>query len=40
LLVILSLTPGQTHDFQAAAELLADIGAGKMLLADKAYDAN
>ena len=38
--VKLSLTPGQTHDIKAAAELLADIGAGKMLLADKAYDAD
>lgn len=34
------ITPGQTHDIQAAAELLADIGKGQMVLADKAYDAD
>lgn len=36
----LVITPGQTHDIQAAAELLATIGKGQMVLADKAYDAD
>ncbi len=31
--------PGQTHDIKAAAELLADIRHGQMVLADRAYDA-
>jgi transposase len=34
------ITPGQTHDIQAAAELLADIRQGQMVLADRAYDAD
>lgn len=34
------ITPGNTHDIQAAAELLTDIRKGQMVLADKAYDAN
>jgi transposase len=34
------ITPGNTHDIQSAAELLADIRKGQMVLADKAYDAN
>jgi transposase len=34
------ITPGQTHDIKAAAELLADIGHGKMVLADRAHDAD
>ncbi len=34
------ITPGNTHDIQAAAELFADIRKGQMVLADKAYDAN
>lgn len=36
----LAITPGQTHDIQAAAELLNGIGKGQMVLADKAYDAD
>ena len=36
----LVITPGQTHDIQAAAELLGDLRKGQMLLADKAYDAD
>ena len=38
--VKLSITPGQTHDAVAAAELLSDLKAGQMVLADKAYDAD
>lgn len=38
--VKLVITPGQTHDIQAAAELLGDIRKGQMLLADRAYDAD
>jgi transposase len=38
--VKLVISPGQTHDIQAAAELLDGVGAGRMLLADKAYDAD
>jgi transposase len=34
------ITPGQTHDIKAAAELLAGISQGQMLLADRAYDAD
>lgn len=34
------ITPGQTHDIKAAAELLTDIRSGQMLLADRAYDAD
>lgn len=34
------ITPGQTHDIKAAAELLADIRHGQMVLADRAYDAD
>jgi transposase len=36
----LALTPGQTHDGQAAAELLAELCEGAVVLADKAYDAD
>ena len=38
--VRLALTPGQTHDSQAAAELLAELSEGAVVLADKAYDAD
>lgn len=38
--VKLAITPGQTHDIAVAADLLADIGEGQVLLADKAYDAD
>ena len=38
--VKLAITPGQTHDIQAAAELLGDIRKGTMVLADRAYDAD
>jgi len=36
----LAITPGQTHDIQPAHAMLEGIGAGAMLLADKAYDAS
>ena len=38
--VRLALTPGQTHDSQAAAELLAELSEGAVVLADKAYGAD
>ena len=38
--VKLTITPGQTHDIQAAAELLTGIGEGQMVLADRAYEAD
>ena len=34
------ITPGQTHDIKAAAELLTDIRSGQTVLADRAYDAD
>jgi len=36
----LAITPGQAHDITVAADLLAGIGQGQILLADKAYDAD
>lgn len=36
----LSLTAGQSHDGQAADELLDRVAAGTIVLADKAYDAD
>ena len=36
----LHLTPGQTHDSQAAEALLGNLPARATLLADKAYDAD
>ena len=36
----LSLTAGQSHDGQAADELLDRVGTGTITLADKAYDAD
>ncbi len=36
----LVLTPGQSHDSQAAASLLGDLEEGCVVLADKAYDAD
>jgi IS5 family transposase len=38
--VKLVITPGQTHDIKAAAELLSDIRKGQMVLADRAYYAD
>jgi transposase len=34
------ITPRNTHDIQAASELLAYLRKGQMVLGDKAYDAN
>jgi IS5 family transposase len=34
------ITPGNVHDIQGAAKLLADIQPGQMVLGDKAYDAD
>lgn len=36
----LAITPGEAHDITVAADLLADLGEGRMLLADRAYDAD
>ena len=36
----LKLTAGQAHDGKSAADMLNDIGAGQILLADAAYDAD
>lgn len=36
----LAITPGQVHDIRVAGELLADLGKGQMLVADRAYDAD
>jgi len=40
LLVKLAITPGEANDITVAADLLADIGEGQILLGDKAYDAD
>jgi IS5 family transposase len=34
------ITPGQTHDIKAAAELLTGIRNGPMVLAGRAHDAD
>ena len=34
------MTPRNTHDIRAAAELLADVQPGQLVLGDKAYHAN
>jgi transposase len=36
----ITLTAGQSHDGQAADDLLDHVGAGTIVLADKAYDAD
>jgi len=38
--VRLTITPGQTHEIQATAELLVGIGEGQMVLADRTYYAD
>jgi len=38
--VRLELTAGQTHDSQPAPDMLENIQAGAILLADKAYDSD
>ena len=38
--VTLKLTPGQAHDGRSAADMLASLGQGDVLLADRAYDSD
>ena len=38
--VVLKLTEGQAHDGASAADMLAGLRAGQILLADRAYDSN
>ncbi|MCB8878586.1 IS5 family transposase, partial [Acidisoma silvae] len=38
--IMLKLTPGQAHDGRSAETMLTSIGAGDVLLADRAYDAD
>jgi len=38
--IALKLTEGQAHDGRAAADMLASLGAGDILLADRAYDSD
>lgn len=38
--IILKLTPGQAHDGRRAEDMLASVGAGDILVADRAYDAD
>ena len=38
--VVLELTEGQEHDDQSAVDMLDSVGAGQILLADRAYDRN
>jgi len=38
--ILLKLSPGQAHDGRSAADMLATVGAGQILLADRAYDSD
>jgi transposase len=38
--IALKLTAGQAHDGRSAADMLDGIGAGQILLADRAYDSD
>ena len=38
--VLLKLTEGQAHDGKSAADMLDSVGAGQILLADRAYDSD
>jgi transposase len=38
--IVLKLSAGQAHDGRSAADMLATVGAGQVLLADRAYDSN
>jgi transposase len=38
--IALKLTPGQAHDGRSAADMLASLGKGDVLLADRAYDSD
>jgi IS5 family transposase len=36
--ILLKLTPGQAHDGRSADDMLAGLGEGQILLADRGYD--
>ena len=38
--IALKLTPGQAHDGRSAADMFGSLGAGDVLLADRAYDSD
>ena len=38
--VALKLTEGQAHDGRSAADMLSGLGAGQILIADRAYDSD
>jgi transposase len=38
--VVLKLTEGQAHDGRSAADMLASLGKGQILMADRAYDSD
>jgi transposase len=38
--ILLKLTEGQAHDGRSAADMLAHMGEGQILLADRAYDSD
>jgi len=38
--IVLKLTVGQAHDGQSATDMLGSLGAGNILLADRAYDGD
>ena len=38
--ILLKLTAGQAHDGRSAADMLADLGEGQILLADRGYDSD
>ena len=38
--IALKLTAGQAHDGRSATDMLASVGAGDILLADRAYDSD
>ncbi len=38
--ILLKLTAGQAHDGRSAEDMLGRIGAGDILLADRAYDSD
>ena len=38
--ILLKITPGQANDGRSAADMFASLGAGDILLADRAYDSD
>ena len=38
--ILLKLTPGQAHDGRSADDMLASLGEGQILLADRGYDSD